>query len=264
MLMVALLFVTIQGSSAADGPVSAMQDALRREHLLAGESTGALDEPTRAALRQFQVRRGLPATGEIDTATLQALESKVGKGPSDGRWQSREMVTASLKEAIAEQDRDFLRQVEARETPATAEPPVAREVAPPTEDTTRLPASDGNSAVVERAKARVEEKPRVVLETAPKPRRHTLRVESPSKDERAVRTNADEDADALGSHGTRIIRKTVTTTTTAGQPAPILEKRVATQADNNVIEVRRAEPVEARKKDNGFLHRLFRGEEASR
>src|SRR5688572_30652267 len=40
-----------------------------------GEVTGVLDDPTREALQAFQLRFGLPESGEPDAATLQRLEA---------------------------------------------------------------------------------------------------------------------------------------------------------------------------------------------
>ena len=60
---------------AAEGPVGAVQDALRTQQFFFGERSGELDEPTCAALRRFQIRHGLPATGELDNATIIALQN---------------------------------------------------------------------------------------------------------------------------------------------------------------------------------------------
>ena len=60
---------------AAEMPISAVQETLKREQFFYGEPSGVLDEPTHAALRRFQIRYGLPVSGEIDKATLQALQS---------------------------------------------------------------------------------------------------------------------------------------------------------------------------------------------
>ncbi len=52
------------------------QQALAARKLLAGEASGALDEPTRRALARFQIDASLPATGDLDQATMRALDAK--------------------------------------------------------------------------------------------------------------------------------------------------------------------------------------------
>lgn len=54
--------------------VGALQDRLVAEGLLAkGRRSGTLDPPTREALRAFQAKRGLPATGLPSYRTVEAL-----------------------------------------------------------------------------------------------------------------------------------------------------------------------------------------------
>ena len=58
-----VLAISFHGLTAAEGPVSAVQNALKQQQFYFGETTGELDDGTRAALRRFQIRHGLPATG---------------------------------------------------------------------------------------------------------------------------------------------------------------------------------------------------------
>lgn len=60
---------------AGDGPVSAAQEILRRSDYYHGEVTGRLDEATVVGVRQFQRQNRLTVTGELDPATLTALEA---------------------------------------------------------------------------------------------------------------------------------------------------------------------------------------------
>ena len=58
----------------APGGAKQIQSALTRKGLLAqGHETGKLDERTSAALRKFQERQGLAATGAPDHETLRQL-----------------------------------------------------------------------------------------------------------------------------------------------------------------------------------------------
>ena len=58
---------------AADA-VRRAQRALHARTLLAGEPSGALDAATRNAIASFQSEAGLPAPGDLDRATLAALD----------------------------------------------------------------------------------------------------------------------------------------------------------------------------------------------
>ena len=60
--------------------VRAAQQALSRLNYYRGSATGQLDDATRTALFQFQVDRGLSATGNLDGRTAQALGLQLGVG----------------------------------------------------------------------------------------------------------------------------------------------------------------------------------------
>ncbi|HEX9083247.1 MAG TPA: peptidoglycan-binding domain-containing protein [Gemmatimonadaceae bacterium] len=62
--------------------VRAAQQALARLNYYRGSLTGQLDDATRRALFQFQVDRGLSATGNLDGRTAQALGINLGGGSS--------------------------------------------------------------------------------------------------------------------------------------------------------------------------------------
>ena len=65
--------------AARDPMVEAVQEALAERGFEPGRIDGAMGSRTRKALREFQRSVGLPATGEIDAATVAAL----GLGPPD-------------------------------------------------------------------------------------------------------------------------------------------------------------------------------------
>ena len=72
----------LEGSTiytAADR-ISAAQQALAQQNYYRGPISGQLDDATRRALFQFQVDRGLSATGNLDGRTAQALGINVGTG----------------------------------------------------------------------------------------------------------------------------------------------------------------------------------------
>jgi hypothetical protein len=73
------------------------------------------------------------------------------------------------------------------------------------------------------------------------------------------RLTSDNDADPVGSHGTRIIRSTGTATSQDG--TTYLSEKKTTTVSSTPIPVRRAEPVEPRRKATGFFDRLFKGDD---
>src|SRR5688500_8468696 len=117
LLLVTLMFSAIKEELvAADGPIDAVQNALRREQFLYPEPSGVLDDATRDALRRFQVSRGLPATGEMDTPTLEALQTTA---PRRAAVPPMIAPTQAEKPDTVEKDREFLKQVETSQ----AQPP---------------------------------------------------------------------------------------------------------------------------------------------
>src|SRR3954463_7093814 len=67
--------------TAADR-ISAAQQALAQQNYYRGAANGQLDDATRRALFQFQVDRGLSATGNLDGRTAQALGINLSGGVS--------------------------------------------------------------------------------------------------------------------------------------------------------------------------------------
>lgn len=58
---------------SADSRVALVQQALKLQHFYYGDVDGNLDCATQGALRRFQFRNGLPGTGAMDDATVEAL-----------------------------------------------------------------------------------------------------------------------------------------------------------------------------------------------
>lgn len=78
--------------------VTAAQQALTRLNYYRGPVNGTLDDPTRQALFQFQVDRGLRATGNLDGRTAQALGLTLTGGLS-GSVLSADAATAVRRDA---------------------------------------------------------------------------------------------------------------------------------------------------------------------
>jgi Putative peptidoglycan binding domain len=64
------------GSVCADDNVRAVQEKLRDGGFYSGEIDGAYSSQLAAALTRFQVRKGLPVTGQLDVETGNALDAK--------------------------------------------------------------------------------------------------------------------------------------------------------------------------------------------
>ena len=112
-----------QDAFAADGPIKAVQQALKRDQFLFEEPSGKMDDATHAALKRFQIRQGLAVTGEIDTATLQALESAPPSSTPPEKVSSQPKAIAGIPKATVEEDRQYLEQLvasgEGRPEPGT-------------------------------------------------------------------------------------------------------------------------------------------------
>lgn len=74
-----------------DPSVASAQAVLRERSLYPGEITGVFDRETQAAIRRFQIVRGLRVTGSLDSKTLLALN-----------------LREALPQAVMEADRQFL------------------------------------------------------------------------------------------------------------------------------------------------------------
>ncbi|HEV7839609.1 MAG TPA: peptidoglycan-binding protein, partial [Gemmatimonadaceae bacterium] len=74
----------LEGSTlyTATDLISAAQQALTQQNYYRGAISGQLDDATRRALFQYQVDRGLSATGNLDGRTAQALGINVAAGVS--------------------------------------------------------------------------------------------------------------------------------------------------------------------------------------
>jgi len=83
---IALFTITIGLSLAAavraDDNVREVQTKLSDEGLYFGEVDGAYSSDLSAALTRYQVRKGLPITGQLDVETAEALGARPAVGPS--------------------------------------------------------------------------------------------------------------------------------------------------------------------------------------
>jgi peptidoglycan hydrolase-like protein with peptidoglycan-binding domain len=68
--------LALAGSLCADDNVRAVQEKLRDGGFYSGEIDGAYSSQLAAALTRFQIRKGLPVTGQLDVETGNALDAK--------------------------------------------------------------------------------------------------------------------------------------------------------------------------------------------
>ena len=120
---IALFTITIGLSLAAavraDDNVREVQTKLSDEGLYFGEVDGAYSPDLSAALTRYQVRKGLPITGQLDVETAEALGAKPAVGPStvaaeqgSETWrrlrkhERRSSMSAQLSDTVATEKRE--------------------------------------------------------------------------------------------------------------------------------------------------------------
>ena len=116
------------GSRGAD--VSFVQGCLQAQGHLSGSRSvdGVFGAKTAAAVRDFQTLVGLPATGEVDGATMRALESRVPRGqPVEGPAARPPADEATVQGSRRRRAADDERQrVQVEQGPASPGPAAAR------------------------------------------------------------------------------------------------------------------------------------------
>jgi Putative peptidoglycan binding domain len=75
-LVVGVIGLAVAGSVSADDNVRAVQEQLRDGGFYSGEIDGAYSSELAAGLTRYQVRKGLPVTGQLDVDTSNALGAK--------------------------------------------------------------------------------------------------------------------------------------------------------------------------------------------
>ncbi len=165
-LLFAFLAIVLTGTSAlaADENVRAAQTRLKNDGFYFGEATGVVDSDTSSAISRYQIRNGLPITGQLDAETAKALgvtaAATTGKAaaPDSESWRR-----------LRKSDRQFLERLEttrpggkagrsAPAQPAPREDRVAAEARPPqpAERSSAAPAGerDGGVFVLSRERLR--------------------------------------------------------------------------------------------------------------
>jgi hypothetical protein len=123
-LLFAILSIVVLpcGMVTADEVVAKTQRILKLQGFYFGKIDGSQNEETLAAVKRFQIRSGLPVTGNIDAATWQELAKNVKPEPAADTVESmREIARNQEKD-----DREFLLRTEAAERAEVNEPPQPR------------------------------------------------------------------------------------------------------------------------------------------
>jgi peptidoglycan hydrolase-like protein with peptidoglycan-binding domain len=83
-LLAVAIGLSLPGLVCADDNVREVQEKLRDGGFYSGEIDGAYSTDLSAALSRYQIRNGLPITGQLDVETSKALGAKPAVGPSTG------------------------------------------------------------------------------------------------------------------------------------------------------------------------------------
>ena len=111
-----VVLVAMIGSVYADDNVREVQTKLRDDGFYFGEIDGAYSSGLSAALTRFQIRNGLPITGQLDADTSKALGAKpaVTASPSDPAQ------TSETWRRLRKRDQQFLAQIEKQKQKTTS------------------------------------------------------------------------------------------------------------------------------------------------
>jgi hypothetical protein len=169
------------GAAGAEENVRAVQSKLADEGCYFGEIDGAYSSDFSAALSRYQIRNGLPITGQLDAETSKALGAKPAVGPSM---------------ATTEQSPETWRQLRKRErrksTKARQSEPVATETSSPTDNETPPTGTETPQQTTPVAKLRTRTEITAAGATPPRTVRTSAeRTESASAPAATARTSAE-------------------------------------------------------------------------
>src|SRR6266566_9287081 len=117
-LFIVTIGLSLAASVYANDNVREVQTKLSDEGFYFGEIDGAYSSELSAALSRYQIRNGLPITGQLDVETSEALGAKPAVGPST---------------AATEQSSETWRRLRKRERRTSTK---ARETSSPTDNET--------------------------------------------------------------------------------------------------------------------------------
>ena len=127
-LLAVTISLSLAGLVRADDNVREVQTKLSDEGCYFGEIDGAYSSDFSAALSRYQIRNGLPITGQLDAETSKALGAKPAVGPSTAATEQSSETWRGLRK------RDRRTSASARRSGAAATEP--RETSSPTDNET--------------------------------------------------------------------------------------------------------------------------------
>jgi peptidoglycan hydrolase-like protein with peptidoglycan-binding domain len=121
-----LLLGLCLAAAQADPTVKELQVRLKKAGFYQGEADGQYNSETAAAVTRFQIREGLAITGQMDAATLHALNVSQSTGPGV----AAPSPDAATWRRLRDEDAEFLKKLNAGEiAPPNASPSAAAEAA---------------------------------------------------------------------------------------------------------------------------------------
>lgn len=114
-----LILIASAALIRADPTIESVQQTLKEQGFYYGEITGEKNADTTAAIRRYQIRRGLQITGELNEETLRSLRSapSASSQPAATRTQSRNEESPELRDQSSRETADI--------SPAPVQPFVA-------------------------------------------------------------------------------------------------------------------------------------------
>ncbi|HEY2614686.1 MAG TPA: peptidoglycan-binding protein [Chthoniobacterales bacterium] len=100
-LIAAFFALATLSPAGADQLIESAQQKLKDEGFYYGEINGNKDADTTAAIRRYQIRNGLPVTGELDAETERSLKSSSSASPTPA---ARPAETRALEKSEAAQE----------------------------------------------------------------------------------------------------------------------------------------------------------------
>lgn len=129
--------IAFTGSVWADDNVRDVQTKLREEGFYSGEIDGAYSSDFSAALSRYQIRKGLPISGQLDAETSEALGAKPAVGPSTATTQQSSETWRRLRKGerrtstTARQSETAATEAQERSSPTDNETPTTGSEMPP-------------------------------------------------------------------------------------------------------------------------------------
>jgi peptidoglycan hydrolase-like protein with peptidoglycan-binding domain len=146
------VWVAVVGFVSADDNVREVQTKLSDEGFYFGEIDGAYSSDLSAALSRYQIRSGLPITGQLDVETSEALGAKPAVGPSTAATEQSSETWRRLRK----RERRTSTSAPRSETAATE----ARETSSPADNETPPTGTETPLQTTPVAKAQTSEKER--------------------------------------------------------------------------------------------------------